>query len=304
VAPVVEASRRARLGGQEMVTNVRGVTPEFLALRNFELAEGRSLDERDDATRARVALAGSWVARKLGDGEGVLGRTIWVGGIPFEIVGVLAEKGMTDGQNEDDQLLVPLETARRRLFNVESLSRLLVQADSAAAVAPVEARTRELLRASHRLEATARDDFDLLSLLRANEIRRQGSVFLRGLSQLFAITTLVVGGAGVLAVTWLNVKERVAEIGLRRALGARQRDVATLFLAEASLLGVAGGIAGVVVGAIAVGVLERTLGWRMAIDPRGVALPFLISVALGLASGVVPAIRAARVTPVEALRGA
>ncbi len=304
VAPVVEGSRRARLGRQEMVTNVRGVTPEFLVLRNFELAEGRALDERDDRARARVALAGSWVARKLGEGASVVGRTVWVGGIPFEIVGVLAEKGMTDGQNEDDQLLVPLETARRRLYNVESLSRLLVQAESAELVAPVEERTRRLLRASHRLDPDARDDFDLLSLLRVNQIRRQGGVFLRVLSQLFAVTTLAVGGAGVLAVTWLNVKERVAEIGLRLALGARRRDIAALFVAEACVLGVAGGVAGVAAGALAVAALERTLGWRMAIDLRGVVLPLLVSVALGLLSGVLPAARAARITPVDALRDA
>jgi putative ABC transport system permease protein len=303
VAPVLEGSRRVELGRESVVTNVRGVTPEYLALRFFEVADGRPFDAEDERERRRVALLGASVAERLGRGGSLVGETIRVGRVPLEVVGELASKGMSpDGQNEDDQILVPLETARRRIFNRDALSRLLIQASSAERIPALESAARDLLRASHRIATGAKSDFEIVPMTRTSEIRRRSLGFLQGMSQLFAATTLAVGGAGVLAVTVLNVKERSWEIGLRRAVGARRRDIASLFVLEACALSAAGGAVGLLVGAFAVAVLERTLGWRMAVDLGGVAIPFGISVALGLLSGLVPALDAARATPVEALR--
>jgi putative ABC transport system permease protein len=226
-----------------------------------------------------------------------------VGGVPFEIVGELAEKGTSpDGQNEDDQLLVPLETARRRLFNRESLSRLLLQATDERAMDAAQRDTRALLRESHRITDGARDDFELAALLRTNEIRRRSSGFVTGLAAIFAATTLALGGAGVTAVSYLNVRDRAGEIGLRMAVGARRRDVAAEIVGETCLLALTGGLTGVVVGLGAIAALERALDWRMAIEPSGIVGPFALSLALGLVAGWLPARRASRLAPVEALR--
>lgn len=305
IVPILEGSFQAKLNRQGLVTSVRGVSPDFPEVRNFQLEDGRLLDDKDGLAKSRVAVVGPFVAKRLNDGFSMVGETIWIGGVPFEVVGQLKEKGVSaDGQNEDDQILVPLETARRRLFNVDYLSRMLVQVKDQERMAEVESRTREVLRRSHALDDDVKDDFDILALVRANQIRNMNSAFLKGLSQIFALVTLVIGGAGVLAVTYLNVKDRTSEIGLRMAIGARRKDIASLFVAEACLLSVAGGLFGLVVGGVSIAVLKQMTGWQMAVELRGVSVPFLVSVLLGLVFGVVPALQASRVVPVEALRDA
>ena len=303
VVPVLEGSFPVKLDREEMATTVRGVTPEFLDMRNFRIDEGRSIDEQDGLSRSRVAVVGSFVAKQLNGGFSLVGETIWIRGIPFEVIGQLEEKGInSEGQNEDDQIVIPVETALRRLFNVDYLSRLLVQVNDQEQMDAAQGEAREVLRASHDLDEDVKDDFEILSLLRANQIRRMNSAFLQGMSQLFAAITLAIGGAGVLAVTFLNVKDRTPEIGLRMAIGARRKDIAGLFIAEACLLSLLGGFAGLLTGWVGVLVLQQTTGWKMAVDPRGVGLSLVVSLLLGLVFGVLPAMKASKVMPVEALR--
>jgi putative ABC transport system permease protein len=303
IVPILEGSFQAKLDREQIVTTVRGVTPEFLEVRNFQLDEGRSIDEQDGLTRNRVAVVGSFVAKNLNDGFSMVGETVWIGGIPFEVIGQLAEKGInSDGQNEDDQIVIPVETALRRLFNVDYLSRLLVQVEDQQQMNAAQSEVREVLRESHDLDEDVKDDFEILSLIRADAIRRLNSAFLQGMSQLFAAITLGIGGAGVLAVTYLNVKDRTPEIGLRMAIGARRKNIAGMFIAEACLLSLSGGLAGLLVGWAGVLVLKQTTGWQMAVDLRGVMVPLLVSLFLGLMFSVLPAMKASKVMPVEALR--
>jgi len=303
IVPVLEGSRQARLNRQDVMTSVRGVTPQFLEVRNFQLDDGRLLDDQDGINKSRVAVVGSYVAKKLNDGFSMVGDTIWIGNAPFEVVGQLKEKGVgSDGQNEDDQIVVPLETARRRLFNVDYFSRLLVQVNDEKEMDAVQGEAREVLRERHALDRDVKDDFNILALIRANKIRSMNSAFLQGLSGLFVVVTLAIGGAGVLAVTYLNVKDRTSEIGLRMAVGARRRDISRQFIAEACFLSVLGGIAGLLVGWLGIVALKPVTGWHMAVDFRGVTVPFVVAVLLGLIFGVGPAIKASRVMPVQALR--
>lgn len=305
LAPILEGSLTVRLGRQSTTTSVRGVTGEYVDLRGFRRADGRLLEAADDAERRRVAVVGSFVAARLRAEGSLVGETLVIGGVPFVVVGQLAAKGVTgDGQNEDDQVLVPLRTAARRLWNVESLSRVLVQVNDAAALPEARRRSRELLRRRHGLADSAPDDFEILGQARDDQMRSRGGALIQGLVQIFAALTLALGGFGVLSVTFLNVRERTAEIGLRRAVGARRGEIARLFFAEAGVLGLAGGVAGVLVGALAVAVARAALGWRMSIDFGAVATSLSLAVALGWAFGVLPALHAARVTPVEALRDA
>lgn len=305
IVPILEGSVQVKLDREEFTTTVRGASSEFLEVRNFQLEDGRLIDDQDGAAKSRVAVVGSFVAGRLNDGFTMVGETILVGGIPFQVVGQLKEKGFSsDGQNEDDQILIPLETARHRVFNADYLSRLLVQVNDQARIGAVQSAAREVLRRNHGLDQDVRDDFEILTMIRANEIRKMNSIFLQGLSQLFVAITLATGGAGVLAVTYLNVKDRTSEIGLRMSVGARRRDIANLFVAEACVLSLLGGIAGLLVGLMSIAVLKWALGWQMVVDLRGVAVPLLVSVLLGVVFGVGPAIKASRVMPVEALRDA
>ena len=305
IVPVLEGSRQARLTHQKLVTTVRGVTPEFLEVRNFQLAEGRFLDEQDGLARSRVAVVGPFVAQRLNDGFSLVNQTIWISNIPFEVIGQLEEKGGSgDGENEDDQILIPIETARRRLFNVDYLSLLLVQVEDPKRMGEIQEEAREVLRATHALDQDVKDDFDILSMIRSNEIRRLSSAFVNGLAQLFATITLAIGGAGVLAVSYLNVKDRTSEIGLRMAVGARRKDIAVLFVAEACLLSLAGGLSGLVIGWGGTAALRQLTAWQMAVDLRGMAISLAVSLLLGLVFGVGPAIKASKVMPVDALRDA
>jgi putative ABC transport system permease protein len=303
IVPILEGNLSVKLNGEEMGTSVLGVTPEFLEIRNFRVAEGRAFDERDGLARERVAVVGSYIAQKLNDGFSMVGEKIWITGIPFEVIGQLAEKGISsEGLNEDDQILIPLETARRRLFNVEYLSRLLVQVDDEQRMGTAQEGARELLRGSHALDADVKDDFEILDMIRSNQIRRMNSMFLQGMSQLFAVITLAIGGAGVLGVSYLNVKDRTPEIGLRMAVGARRKDIAAQFVAEACLLSLLGGLTGLLVGWVGMLVLRQATGWQMVVDLRSLTIPLLVSLVLGLTFGTGPAVKASKVMPVEALR--
>jgi ABC-type antimicrobial peptide transport system permease subunit len=304
IVPILEGGQQAKYENRNVVTTVRGVTPEFLEVRNFQVEEGRFLDGKDGLAKSRVAVVGSFVAKRLNEGFSLVGQTIWVAGTPFEVVGQLREKGIAGGQNEDDQILIPLETAERRLFNVDYLSVLLVQVARQDQITPVQEEVREALRATHRLGEGVKDDFEILSLVQARAAGKVNAAFLAGLSQIFAVITLTLGGAGVLGVSYLNVKDRTSEIGLRMAIGARRRDITSLFLAEACLLSVLGGLIGLLIGLAGIAVLRPVTGWQMAVDLRGVAVPFCVSVLIGLASGVAPAMTASRLMPVDALRDA
>ena len=302
IVPIREASVRVEFERTEVTTTARATTPDFLTIRNFRMSDGRFFDDADGEKMRRVAVIGSFLADKLDGGRSMVGETIRAAGVPFEVIGQLESKGMSSGQNEDDQILIPLQTGRRRLFNSESLSRLLVQVGDAGAMDGAREGARELLRESHRLNEGVKDDFEILSLIQTSEIRRRSNAFVQGLSRLFAAMTLTIGSAGVLAVTFLNVKDRIPEIGLRMAVGARRRDITALFVAEACLLGILGGVGGVAAGTAAVAIFRQLLDWRMAISLPGIALPFVMSVILGVVFGVGPAVRAAGVIPVEALR--
>jgi ABC-type antimicrobial peptide transport system permease subunit len=304
ILPMLEGGRQAKLDSKQLVTTIRGVPPEFLEVRNFVLDEGRFIDEKDGLARSRIAVAGFFVAKKLNDGFSLVGETIWIGGVPFEVVGQLAEKGVVNEQNEDDQILIPLETAERRLFNVDYLSALLVQVEEQDQMSAVQKKVKELLRENHALDESVKDDFEILNLIRSTMVGKVTAEFLRGLSQIFAVITLAIGGAGVLAVSYLNVKDRTSEIGLRMAIGARRRDISNLFVAEACLLSVMGGLAGILIGLASIVILKQATGWQMAVDLRGVTIPLFVSVLLGLVFGVIPAIKASKMTPVDALRDA
>lgn len=300
--PVRERAALVKINARSVTTTVRGVTPEFFDLRNFEVARGRPIRNDDRESLRRVAVLGPFVRERLTDSGSLVGAVVRIGGVPFQVIGELRAKGAgTDGSNLDDQILIPFETSMRRLDNTESASLLLVQARNEGEMRPAMDGVRTLLRTAHYIEPHARDDFDILETLRQNLARQTSGRWMTGLSQILAIVTIALGGIGVLAVTYLNVKERTGEIGLRMALGATRTSIAVLFLFEALVVSALGGIAGLAMGSVVSLALRAATGWSAVIDMRALAIALAVSALTGAFCSLLPAWRASQVMPARTL---
>jgi putative ABC transport system permease protein len=301
-APATTRKLPVRWEAENTNTNVYGITPDGLRIRNIAIATGRMFDPEESRARRRVAILGPTVVGNLFGKADPIGLQIRIGRVPFEVIGVTQPKGMdANGQDQDDLVLVPLETAMRRLFNITYAHTVYAQARRGDRLDRAEEEIRELLRRRHRLGEKP-DDFTIqnqATLLRTERETAQSMTLLIGS---VAGISLMVGGVGILAVMLISVRERTREIGLRRALGARRRDIRTQFLLESGLLAGAGGLLGVGIGvgaalaASALGYWDTLLSWPTS------AVGFAFSVSIGLVFGIYPAVRAARLEPIDALR--
>jgi putative ABC transport system permease protein len=303
VSPTVEANALVKSESASTRAGVLGTGPAYAALRRFRVARGRTFDEEDARASARVAVLGARVAQSLFGSDDPIGRTIRVRTVPFEVIGVLQARGASgDGADQDGLVAVPLETALRRLLNATSLSSILVRARDEASTPKVGPEIRRLLRERHRLDARgAPDDFGIQGQERMVSMQRKTARSLSLLTTGLSAVALAVGGAGVLALMLISVRERTAEIGLRMAVGATPRDILLQFLGEAALLAFAGGAAGVVLGTAGALTVAAATGWKVAVPAAAVAASLATALATGLVSGAVPAWLASRVPPIEAL---
>ncbi len=299
--PAIEGMLKVRSGRGVMLAKVVGTTATFPGVRGFELESGRFFDADEEGAR-RVAVLGARVREALFADEQAMGEWIRVRGVPYEVVGTLRAKGTTPGgSDEDSQVFVPIRTALRRVFNTRALSTVFVSARLATEAETTEAEIRALLRERHRLERQDRpDDFEIQNQLRLLASQRETARSLTLLSASLAAVSLLVGGTGVLALMLLSVKERTAEIGLRLAVGARPRDVLVQFLGEALALALAGGVAGLTLGALGTWAVALATGWPVRVSIPAALGALATAVAVGLASGLAPARTAARLTPVQA----
>jgi putative ABC transport system permease protein len=310
VAPVLQASFLAGAAGETTTTSVSGVTPDYFPLRNYAVTEGEIFTEEHLLGRASVALIGPETADTLfGRHEGLVGETMTIEGQPFRILGVLASKGGGMFGSEDNSVLIPFTTAQTRLIQRrtrDQVDLLLVQVVSSEAVPQAVDEVSSILRTRHRTEVGA-DDFTVFSqqdfLSTAATITSVLTIFLGGI----AAISLLVGGIGIMNIMLVSVTERTKEIGLRKALGARKRDILVQFLTESSLLSLFGGIIGIAFGWLISFIVEKVaiasgtpFYPRIGID--AVLLATIFSAAVGLFFGIYPANRAANLEPVEALR--
>jgi putative ABC transport system permease protein len=305
VAPGVDGAARLKAGEGSTTASVAGTVPALARLRNLRVAEGRFLDETDDREARRVAVLGARVARTLYPGGDAVGREVRVRGLPFEVIGVLHEKGVEpDGSDQDGNVFIPMRTALRRVFNTTWLTAVFVSVGERAHLRPVETAVRDLLRERHRLGPGVPDDFEVQDQVRLLAMQEDAVAGLTLLTAGLAGVAMLVGGAGILALMFVSVKERTAEIGLRMAVGARPRDVLAQFLGEATLLAVGGWAAGAIVAACGGLALAAGTGWPVAF-PAGAALGSLaLALATGVAGGAVPARQASLLPPVRALAAA
>jgi len=304
-APIAMTSSELRFGGGSARMTVIGTTPEFQITNNMVLTAGRFIDEFDLRDVARVAVIGSQVEKELFKDTPALGARLLVGGAPYIVIGVLEEKGPdTTGSTQDDRILIPVTTAQKRLLNVDYIDRIFVQAVSKPMIDTAMRQVRELLRSRHGLSEKTADDFTVrdqaATVSTMDKTQKSLATFLAGIATL----TLGLASVGLLAVSLLSVRERVGEIGLRLAVGALPGQVMAQFLSEAVMIALIGAAAGLMVGVIGIIVGAWLLGWQLALTGMSVMYTFLIALGLSLLFGAYPALRAAKLDPIMALRGA
>jgi putative ABC transport system permease protein len=232
-----------------------------------------------------------------------VGETIRIGNVPFEVIGILEPKGVNyAGIDEDDQILVPINTALRRLFNLTYLSSLYIQAKDERAMSTAARQVTDLLRERHRIRFGQPEDFTLQTQAEILEAAQETSETFSLLLGSIAGISLFVGGIGILAMMVISVRERTREIGVRRAVGARRRDILLQFILEATALSLTGGFIGSVVGVAGGLILARVTGWPTAISPLAILLAFGVAAIVGIFFGAYPARCAARLDPIVALR--
>ncbi len=286
-------------------TNITGTTPNYLEVRKYSLAAGRMFTAADNDGRKRYAVLGSTTADNLnpGAGIGLVDKDIRINGIQFTVIGVLAPKGGATGFNDpDDQVLIPLNTARFRVLDSKYLRSINVLAPSESLIPAAMTEIERILRREHRLAPGRPDDFEIRSqadfLSASQETTQVFGLLLAGI----ATVSLLVGGIGIMNIMLVSVTERTREIGIRKALGATRMNILLQFLIEAVILCLVGGMIGVAVGAGGASVLRHMMHWNTDVAGSSVLLAFFFSALVGVIFGVWPARRAARLDPIVALR--
>jgi putative ABC transport system permease protein len=305
VAATTSGSASLQAGSSNWTTTVVGTQPAWLSVRARTLSAGRFLTADDQRTAATVAVLGATTAGELFGPVNAVGQAVTVDGKPFTVIGVLASSGSTGNANNDDQAVIPMSTAQQRVLggtNRSSVQTIYVQAGSTATLSAAYQEATAQLLALHGITDPTAADFTITSqeslVTAATSVNRTLTILLAGI----AAISLFVGGIGVMNIMLVSVTERVREIGLRKALGARPRLIRRQFLVEASVLGLAGGVAGAAIGILGARVLPPLISNPIAISVPAVAGAVVVAVAIGLAFGVYPASRAARLAPIDALR--
>jgi putative ABC transport system permease protein len=286
-------------------TAVIGTTSNYPEVRKYEIASGRMFTSAEDEGKQRVVVLGPTVMTNLGieNAEGIVGEQVRISGLQFTVVGVLAPKGQTGGfQNPDDQVLIPVQTARFRAFGTDRLRSINVLAKSEAEIPDAMADVQKVIRREHRLATGKDDDFvirnqsDFLST--AAETTKVFTSLLAGI----AAVSLLVGGIGIMNIMLVSVTERTREIGVRKALGASRGNILLQFLIEAVVLCLAGGVIGILLGLGGATALSKFANFNTQVAPSSIMLAFAFSALVGVIFGVWPARRAAGLDPIVALR--
>ncbi len=311
VAPELSSRADVVLGKQDIRTDIAGVTPEYLTIRNLTVAEGDFISESDVNGQSRVAVLGSAVYEKLFDeGDYPIGQTIKINRIPFRVIGLMEEKGGSAFGSADNIIYVPLTTAQARLFpwwrsrrGEPLLSTMYVQVADESLMEDVSDQIAEVLRQRHRISFRDEDDFTIISQTDIvsvfGDITGMVTIYLG----LIAGISLLVGGIGIMNIMLVSVTERTREIGIRKAVGAKRRDILAQFLVEAMVLSVIGGSVGISLGFIGSRLLAGLFEEMTPVVTADVVIiSFSISAAVGLLFGIYPAYRAARLNPIDALR--
>lgn len=302
VAPFEEKRMNAKFDNNAAETTITGSTLDFQFIRGYRIENGEMFSEQDLKTGNRVAIIGKTAIKNLFGEEDPIGQVVKIHFIPFKIIGVFEAKGVdTNGLDQDDLIFIPLPTLMRRIVNQTHVSRIFVKISSRENIEKASEKIRELLRESHKLTDDREDDFTLVSQLDLEDMKRETSELFTKLIVGVAAISLLVGGIGILAVMLISVKERTKEIGIRRAVGASRSNIIRQFLYESLIIGFLGGGIGIALG------VGLTLGltywgdWTLLLDQDSIWKASWVCALIGMIFGVVPAIKASKLDPMEAL---
>jgi len=290
-------------GNQNWSTSIQGAQVDWPLVRSWNLASGQFFTEQDDHGAAKVCVLGQTVVTNLFGDEDPIGKVIRIKNIPFRVTGVLESKGgSTQGSDQDDLVVAPYETVRKKIMGTTAVGQILVSAASDELVTRAQEELSALLRQRHRIAKAADDDFIIRSQTEMIQQAEAQSKTMSALLWSIAGVSLLVGGIGIMNIMLVSVTERTREIGVRMAIGARGRDIQAQFLVEALALSLTGGAAGIAVGLGIQRIVARFAGWPVAVQPSAITLAFLFSALIGVTFGFYPALKASRLDPIEALR--
>jgi len=307
-APSVRGTAQVVAGGLNWATVIQGVTPDYFEARDWAVVAGRPVGQEDVDGATKIALLGQTTAINLFGDSDPLDQIIRIKKVPFTVVGVLDRKGQNSwGQDQDDVIVIPISTAKKKALGRSQSNPRAVQAISVKVradedMAEAEQQIRDLLRQRHRLQPFQDDDFWLRNLSEVLQTQEESSRVMTYLLAAIASVSLLVGGIGIMNIMLVSVTERTREIGLRMAVGARGRDILAQFLIEAVTLSLIGGVAGITFGLAGSRAISYFAEWRTLVAPEAIGVAFFFAAAIGIFFGFYPARKAARLDPIEALR--
>ena len=303
VVPELSRNQQVKYGNRNINVSVVGSTADYPEVNHYEIESGEMFTHGDDNSRRRVAVLGYGVPQMLDvNGAAMIGQQISIRGIPFEIVGIFAEKGSEGFSNRDEQILIPLKTGQFRVFGTDRLRSINVQVVDPDSMTVAMIGIERVLRREHGIAPGAANDFNIRNraefLSTAQETTQTFTFLLAGI----AAVSLLVGGIGIMNIMLVSVTERTREIGVRKALGATRHNIMLQFLVEAVTLCMLGGVVGILLGSAGAVALARLQGWPTAVSLQAVAMAFVFSATVGVFFGLWPARRASTLDPIEALR--
>ena len=303
VAPIVSRGYQLVVGNQNWTSNVQGSTPNLIDIRDYTVEEGRNISDRDMEGRDRVCVIGKTIVDNLFPEGDPIGKTIRINKAPFKVVGVLGAKGQSsNGQDQDDIVLVPLTTAMNRMMGITYVNNITIQAENENVIDNVQAEVENLLRIRHRIKNSDDDDFSVRNLAALMDTMMSTANTITMLLGCIAAISLLVGGIGIMNIMLVSVTERTREIGIRKALGATYNNILLQFLIESAVIGIIGGFLGVVLGIGASYAISTFAQWKTVISIPIIIISVVFSVGIGVFFGIYPARKAALLDPIEALR--
>ena len=303
--PVVRAGGQAMFMQNNWATQFQGVNPDFVIVRKWDVEQGAFFTDADLRARSRVCVIGKTIVDKLFDGQPLVGETIRIRNMPFQVIGILQEKGTNSmGQDQDDIIILPFTTVRSVLRRgaFDNVDQLVFSMYDMSQLDETRKQLGLLLRQRHRLADDMDDDFSILDMTEITKMATQISSLMTILMIVVASISLMVGGIGIMNIMLVSVTERTKEIGLRMAIGATPHAILAQFLTESAVLSMLGGIIGVALGVLGARIVGEVQGWPIAITMSSIAVSFAFSAGVGIFFGFYPALRASRLNPIDCLR--
>jgi len=282
---------------------VNGVEPNFQDIRNFHAREGSFVSAQDNLNREKVAVVGRTVVEKLFGDENPIGKYILIWRVPFQVIGIMEEKGTdVSGADQDSQIFIPLQTFLKTLVNKTNVNNVYIQVTGSEFIPAAKADIESLLRKRHKIGPGQNDDFAVIDMKDVLALKTQAMDLITVLGRIAAAVSFIIGGLGILSIMILIVNERKLEIGIRRAVGSRKRDIILQFLIESSIISLAGGTIGVFSGALLSVILLHVLKYPFTLSFTGLLIAFGASVLVGILAGIYPSKKATQFEPVDIIR--